>query len=77
MDYKRLNRRGNEYEKSGVYSLAIRAYETCLFYGFLTPSNYIHLARLYKKQDDIYNSERVLRRYNQIYGVFQACMKDE
>lgn len=69
MELETLYTQGNRYEDVGVYSLAIRLYETCLFYGVLPVTGYKRLIRLYLRKGDKDIAERVLARYNAIYKV--------
>lgn len=63
-----LNDAGNELENYGVTSLAILAYECCMYHGLLTLSNYCRLASIYLRKGDTGNYKRVTHRYHQMLG---------
>mgnify|MGYP003302255195 CR=1 FL=1 len=63
------NEIGRNYERMGVYSLAVMYYESCLFSGCLTLHNYKRLAVIYRQRNDMHNFLRVVGRLKVLRSV--------
>lgn len=64
------NNKGIEYEKAGKVKLAIKQYEANILDGYPAHHSYKRLMVIYRKQKDLENEIRVIRRALEVFPDF-------